>query len=270
MTIQVYGPVESQRDWTNSLREKLISDIRSGITERKPDTSDMIKIPAGKAIIGCEDSPDACLPFQTRNIGAFYIDRDEVTNAEYNRCVAEKQCLPPTNFPHMPGSSEPDHPALLTFKQAERYCLWAGKRLPTEYEWEKAARGKDGRLYPWGNDAPLKPVANVCGAECTMNWADPTWSDGYAYTAPVGRFPEDRSPYGLLDVAGNVKEWVASVAPLPQYHFIARGGSWYTKREQLRAWERQEWRQGIRLDDKGVRCAADGRGPIKKSATRPR
>lgn len=257
----VYGMIESTRPedkWTMDLRIHLTEDIRWELPKRAADKKNMTLIPYGQATLGCNlDDPyhEQCLPRQTLFIHSFFIDLYEVTNTEYNRCVAEKMCLPLATNPDMVAHTKPDHPAYLTYKQAERYCLWAGKRLPREYEWEKAARGTDQWLYPWGNQAPDSPITNICGAECVMAWADADWPDGYMYTSPVGRFEQDRSPYGLYDVAGNVKEWVQTHVKLPANQFIARGGSWYSASQEMRATYRQVWKVGIRLDDKGVRCA---------------
>ncbi|MSS70723.1 MAG: formylglycine-generating enzyme family protein [Candidatus Latescibacteria bacterium] len=152
-------------------------------------------------------------PPHTVSLDAFAIDRTEVTNAAY--ALFWKADGGPES-PHTPGNFEgrgavrwpeaarerPDHPVVgVTWFDAAAYCRWAGKRLPTEAEWEKAARGTDGRVWPWGNafGGGDSARANVYNGD-----------DGYVQsTAPVGRFPSGASPCGALDMAGNVWEWVA-------------------------------------------------------------
>ncbi len=246
--------------WQRFLRTKLEKDPLWDLKPRKPDTGNMVKIPAGQALIGSPEllrERDQALPAQTVHVDAFFIDKTEITNRQYARCVKERQCLPPSPAGHITDWNAPDRPVIMNYMEAKRYCLWAGKRLPTEYEWEKAARGSKGNLYPWGNEDPEPKHANICGDQCVMEWADANWRDGYAFTAPPGSFPAGDSPYGLSDMSGNLKEWVQSVVDLPEGNYVARGSSWYSDKTQLAAVYRQIWHSPIRLDDKGARCAAD-------------
>ena len=246
--------------WQRDLYEHMQQDMDWGLSERAADAPDVILIPAGEAVFGCRVPPrteQECLPLQRRYVEAFYIDRTETSNDQYQRCVAARQCLPTEFMPIIVNHNLPDRPVLVTYRQAERYCRWRGMRLPTEYEWEKAARGTDGREYAWGREPPSSQRANICGDDCTMHWADAAWNDGYAFTAPVDAFPAGDSPYGVRQMAGNVKEWTTTEQELPQHRFIARGSSWYSDRPELFVFYRQLWRPGVRVDDKGVRCVID-------------
>ncbi len=251
------GFIPGELKWARDLQRQLRVNMAWGLTEQRPDTANMARITGGSFTLG-EDQPDATeetLPRQTFDVRSFYLDRQEVSFGDYQRCVEAHQCLPVypnEQCPHGPGD-----PAQVPYYLADRYCRWVGKRLPTEVEWEAAARGSDRRTYPWGNDAPDPTRANICGAECQMPFADATWRDRYACTAPVDSFPAGATPDGVLNLSGNVREWTQSASPLARHQHVARGASWYSDRNQLRASTRQIWHPGIRLDDKGFRCAAD-------------
>lgn len=225
----------------------------------------MIEIPAGPALVGgscgSTGNPDnaAQRAEHTVDLPTFFIDRLPVTRDEYRRCIEAGGCPSIPERLAKPSSIPPgNHPALVSYQEAEAYCRWAGKRLPTEDEWEKAARGSDGRIYPWGNDLSDNPPANFCDEQCGYPWREANVSDGYNVTSPVGAFPEGASPYGVLDMAGNVKQWVTPVGEtLPASHYLARGSSWYSTSAQLTVCNRHIWQNGIRLDDKGFRCVRD-------------
>jgi hypothetical protein len=157
----------------------------------------MFNVPAGEFLMGLDDSPFAPeRPQHLVFLDDFWIDRNEVSNAQYRLCVEAGACTEPRTWGDANFNTD-DQPSLVPWESAEKYCLWAGGRLPTEAEWEKAARGTDGRIWPWGNEFEANR-ANLAKD-----------SDGYGFTAPIGSFPGDASPYGLLDVAGNAAEWVA-------------------------------------------------------------
>jgi eukaryotic-like serine/threonine-protein kinase len=199
-------------------------------------------------------------------LDGFWIDRTEVTNGQYGQCVSEGECTAPgdtrsyTRSAYYGAVAFRDHPVIwVNWKQAQAYCRWAGRRLPTEAQWEKAARGTDGRIYPWGNAWDASKLNSSDG--------------GVGDTTSVGQYPAGASPYGALDMAGNVWEWVAdysysayatSPAPNPTETPVcfgdcetpvARGGSWYLAGQRL---ARAAYRWSPELQDRygqfGFRC----------------
>ena len=139
---------------------------------------------------------------------AFWMMETEVTNAQYQLCVEEGACSIPRND-YWELSDFADYPVTnINWFQAVDYATWVGGRLPTEAEWERAARGYDQRIYPWGDQWDASYV-NYCDYNCEHRWNDPANSDLFGEVAPVGSYPKGRSPYGLLDMAGNVWEWTA-------------------------------------------------------------
>jgi formylglycine-generating enzyme required for sulfatase activity len=208
-----------------------------GTTTRSTDGMVMVYVPAGNFIMGSPDNAgfDDEHPQHVVYLDSFWIDKTEVTNRMYDLCVRAGGCTEPHDngsFTHSRyyGSSEyDDYPVIyVDWDQANTYCAWAGGRLPTEAEWEKAARGTDGRTYPWGNNVPTCSLANFEG--CASD------------TTAVGSYPAGASPYGALDMAGNVWQWVADwygasyyasspaknpTGPSSGTDRVVRGGSWY-------------------------------------------
>jgi formylglycine-generating enzyme required for sulfatase activity len=196
-------------------------------------------------------------------LDSFHIDRHEVTNADYARCVAAGVCTSPEQVGSNPrhlyfkDTRYADYPVIyVTWHDAQTYCAWAGGRLPTADEWEKAARGTDGRWWPWGNRSPAneanfrRPGQGAAAEEdTTLIGGDP---------APVGSFPGDSSPYGVMGMAGNVMEWVDAWYG-PDRREI-RGGSWNTGSFALRAAGRTGRDPYVSYFDLGFRCAYDA-GP---------
>ncbi len=187
---------------------------------------EMVLIPAGEVELGTDSKTDLTFGTEadTRTVfvAAFYIDKYEVTNWQYAKFILETGHRKP-KFWDDPRFNAPEQPVVgVNWEDAETYATWAGKRLPTASEWEKAARGTDGRLYPWGNDYDARRGNFDDGGSMDGS------TDGYAMTpAPVGHFLNGLSPYRLHDMAGNVWEWVAEHAETTDEKIYAiRGGSW--------------------------------------------
>ena len=218
---------------------------RSIIAEK--DNMALLFIPAGEFLMGSADSDPLAQsnewPQHKVYLKSFWIDSTEITNGMYAKCVRAGVCTRPVNTGSFSrasyyGYSKYDRfPVLfVTWQQSADYCKWAGRRLPTEAEWEKAARGTDGRLFPWGSLPPDKTRLNF-----NKNFGD---------TTPIGSFPEGGSPFGALDLAGNVWEWVADwygeeyYANSPQQNppgpawgelKVMRGGSWMSDGQVVRS-----------------------------------
>ena len=192
----------------------------------------MVYVPnKGSFHYGCNDEVDKqCYsdekPGKKLTIKAFWIDKYEVSVEDYKTCVEAGKCSKPGTGGHCnwDKSNRGKHPInCVDWKQAKNYCRWLGKDLPTEVQWEKAARGTDGRKYPWGNvhyrDLGKKLVANIDSDEVEG------YDDGYKYTSPVKSFSEGKSPYGALNMVGNVWEWTDSWYQKNTSR-VVRGGSW--------------------------------------------
>jgi len=178
---------------------------------RENDGVTMVWVPGGTFTMGSDDSDPWAHPseFPAHEVilSGFWIDRTEVTNAAYLQCVAAGGCRE-GRYSNNPSYNGADYPVVgVSWDDAAAYCTWAGAALPTEAEWEHAARGPDVLIYPWG-DAIDPARANLCDVNCEESWAGPTSNDGYAETAPVGAYPNGAGWSGTLDQAGNVWEWV--------------------------------------------------------------
>jgi serine/threonine-protein kinase len=240
-----------------------------------------VYVPAGEFEMGAKtDDRDAWdgEPFpHSVYLDAFWIDQTEVTNTHYEQCVQAGHCVPPATCewgaPTYGDPVKADEPVVcVTWTEAQAYCNWAGGQLPTEAQWEKAARGTDGRIYPWGSvfDGTM---ANYCDARCEFEWKDGIHSDGYTRLAPVGNYPAGASPYGVLDMAGNAWEWVADwyekyyyesspsenpTGPTTGVYRVLRGGAWTSVPRSLRSTTRDFSAPDLRDDGVGFRCVVVG------------
>src|ERR1043166_9182846 len=170
---------------------KKLEQNRLSSQDYEPPPPGMVFVPAGEFLMGSNDAwaDEDEKPLRKVFLPAFYIDRCEVSNRRYKEFKKD----------HVYPPGEDDLPVTFVLKhEAEEYCRWAGRRLPTNAEWEKAARGTDGRIYPWGNELPTQFHANM---------KKEVWNNHVVLT-PVGMFEDGKSPYGIYDMAGNVWEWV--------------------------------------------------------------
>ena len=227
--------------------------------EARADFEGMDLVPAGEFFYGDDQGEPDEKPRRKLTLPAFFIDHVEVTVAAYARCVAEKRCAP-VAAPNAPANAKDGAAGQLpvvgvSFSEASAYCAFAGKRLPTETEWEKVARGEQGRRFPWGDvfDCARGNFGTFAGdGRCAEEGAP-------GRPVAVGSFPGGASPYGALDLAGNVWEWVDGrydYAPLARSELrVLRGGGCCSIFGLPRASDRLALPLGYRDVDIGFRCA---------------
>jgi len=242
------------------------ADVQTSGVNESPIVEAMVTIPAGPFTRGTIAGGFDEQPVKQIHLDAFAIDKYEVTNHQYVAFVAatnHRTAGPPSryakNMARMRGTNQPV--VYVSWNDADAYCRWKGKRLPTEAEWEKAMRGSDKRLWPWGNE--VDPLAS--------NWA--VARDGYDVTAPAGSFPRDVSPYGVADGAGNVMEWTADWYGEDVYgtsadtnpkgpefgtYKVLRGGAYTTSGTDMRVTSRSKMVPDFRDETIGFRCAISG------------
>ena len=227
----------------------------------KTDGKEMVYIPAGEFIMGSNEGVGNEAPAHTVRLDDFYIDRYPVTNEEYKRFVDgtghpvpcyDVDWVDASGYnwdpeTRMPPEGMEDHPVVLVgWDDARAYASWAGKRLPTEAEWERASRSTDGRRWPWGDEF----IKGRCNSS--------KWSDSGG-TTTVGLYsPDGDSPYGCVDMAGNVWEWTAS--DYDRDNKVLRGGSFGSLPDTLRAADRYNSTPGTRGYVVGFRCVGAAPG----------
>jgi len=241
------------------------------------DGMTMVYVPAGEFTMG---SPDGVgnsdeHPQHQVYLDAYWIDQTEVTNVMFAKFITEtnyqtdaeilgesrvfagsvRETIIGANWKHPQGSNSnldgiDDHPVVqVSWNDASAYCEWAERTLPTEAQWEKAARGVNGLTYPWGEEKAAGNLANLADSNLNVPWAENQISDGYQFSAPVGSYEDGKSPYGAYDMAGNVWEWVADwydetyyqnrvlvdmQGPSSGEFRVLRGGSWYLHSSEIR------------------------------------
>ncbi len=240
--LQVEGFVEAERSITLGPNEEQTLEFELNVGDAPPG---MVLVPAGEFIAGENNAAPDERPRRRVHLDAFYIDKYAVTNRQY-QAVARSHTFP---------DGEEDFPVTgVTYEQARAFASAVGKRLPTELEWEKAARGTDGRTYPWGNHFDR----DLCNSAMSRT----------VELREVGRYPGGHSPYGVADMAGNVKEWTSSwyqaypgnpdvTKEYGQLYRVLRGGSFKSEPFDLRVARRHFDRPDAVRDDYGFRCVMD-------------
>jgi formylglycine-generating enzyme required for sulfatase activity len=225
------------------------------------DGTPMVLVPAGEFTMGSDEGDDDEKPIHRVYLDAFYMDTYEVTVEQYGQFLEGARLETPPDWHTMNQPPHQKRPVVnIDWTEASTYCGWAGKRLPTEAEWGKAARGIDGRMYPWGNGLPNPRLANYG----KMEW------DNHTALEPVGSLEGGKSPYGNYDMAGNVWEWTADwygkryyqssparnpKGPESGEEKVVRGGDWFLTPGRLRVTNRDGLPVTGRNLRGGFRCA---------------
>ncbi len=252
--------IEDNRDF--SIYETMVGE----------DAREMILVPEGVFTRGSLNGGIDEKPQQEIYLDAFFIDKYEVSVRSYEKYRKAADYVEPS-VPFFQGDENilktPEYPVVgVSWYDAVNYCRWAGKRLPTEAEWEKAARGTHGLVYPWGNEI-MENRVNLAGT-----------ADGFEFMAPVGSFPMGRSVYGVYDMSGNVSEWVEDYydqfyyeksplmnppGPEKSRNHVFRGGSWDARSADIRSGKRFAATPGRKDSILGFRCALSKKDATEKA-----
>ena len=258
------GLDDEQRAVYQQLHEKI--RYRHTLNHEKPSPAQaedrsMVLVPAGEFTMGSWAGDADERPVHRVYLNAFLMDKYQVSVGYYATFLEATSQAAPPDWDIMNKPRHQKRPVVnVDWADADAYCRWAGKRLPTEAEREKATRGADGRIYPWGNELPTGLHATMMKEKWSNHWA----------LSPVGMFEGGKSPYGIYDMAGNVWEWVSDWYAADYYktgplenptgpptgdYKVIRGGSWGSGPEGLRAAEREIHLPSFRGSGTGFRCA---------------
>jgi formylglycine-generating enzyme required for sulfatase activity len=234
--------------------------------------TDLLLVPSGVFQMGSE-APDAApneRPITPVTLSCYYLSRHPITNAQY-------ELFDPSHAgKRVPGAGDRHPVVYVSSNEAAKFCQWLSSRdrrryrLPTEAEWEYAARGTDGREYPWGGEKRRGDLANFADRHTDFAWSDREIDDGFAESSPVGVFPRGASPFGMEDMAGNVWEWCSDFmeayrgtskinprGPRSGAKRIYRGGSWKSRFNSLRATTRGANVPNYSCNDLGFRIVCE-------------
>ena len=234
------------------------------------DGMETVCVPSGEFPIGSNSGFSDEQPVHTVALDAYWVDKYEVSNGQYQQCVGAGGCTKPqdtfssTRSAYYGNEQYAGYPVIyVDWNQATAYCQWAGRQLPTEAQWEKAALGTDGRTYPWGEGIDCQKANYQGGAPGCLN-----------DTSAVGSYPAGASPYGALDMAGNVGEWAADwygpygdaavnnpTGPISGEERVLRGGSWQINENGIRSSIRRKLNPAEWSQDVGFRCASRATSP---------
>jgi len=271
--------------------EKTRQEELGKVITREIDGMSMVYIPGGSFMMGstaeeieqaiglCKDFYSPCNnwyyeregPQHQVSLDPYWIDQTEITNKQYRLCVEDGSCLKITECkkgePTFEDTSKAEHPVVCAdWEDANSYCQWVGGRLPSEAEWEYAYRGEGGVIYPWGDEFDGNKL-NYCDQNCTEDHADQRYDDGYPLTAPAGSFPAGASWAGVMNMSGNVSEWVndwygeyspeGEINPMGSpsgTQKMVKGCSWYFHPAYCRGATRPAVEPSTRFDYLGFRC----------------